>query len=254
MNRRVFLQPNRIITFLERVAPHLPEVAIHSSEHGSSHGSWTFAHAVGLMTRAEEVSSCHHRSWMYYTTGARVPFLSYDTVADGFPARPSTSPLVVGKAGKRGGVGFESRRDRRKRYRDLYAVSTDPGCPVPSLFFVAPSDDAYDFQEGGASTQAVLLVRPLDMVGQEPARAHAVRALILPQEELAAVSELTRALGAAIHRSWTVGGVISTLWAWPLARADEARGLRRDLDAQYAELQQLQRELTPMPGGVRTRV
>ena len=66
-NMRVFLQPNPIITFLERVASNIPEVAIHPSEHGSSHVPWTFVHAISPMGCATEISASvvdglHHGS------------------------------------------------------------------------------------------------------------------------------------------------------------------------------------------------
>lgn len=83
---------------------------------------------------------------MDYTTGVRVPFLAYDPAADGFPASPSASPLVVGKTTKRGGVGSESRCGRRKRYRDLDAVGTDPVGSSLTPFFMAQSVNTHSFQ------------------------------------------------------------------------------------------------------------
>ena len=198
------------------------------------------------MSRAGEVSALHHRTWLDYTTGTRSSYLSYEPTEDAFVSRPSPIPPVVGNTGKRGGVGSESRRGRRKRYKDLDAVGPDPIGSASNPFPVTPLVHTPGPQEGVAPTQVVLPVPPLDVVRRGPARTRFVCALALPQEELAAIPKLTRALGAASHRSWTVSGVISTLGAWFLARSDEARGLCHDLEARIAELQRLQHELTSL--------
>ena len=228
-NKRVFLQPDSVITFVERVASTLPQARIHYSEHGSSHVPWTSGHAVALMSRAGEGSTRHHRTWLDYTTGTRRSYLSYEPTGDAFVTRPSPIPPVFGNTGKRGGVGSESQ-----------VGSASNPFPVTPLFHTPGP------QEGVAPTQVILPVPPLDVVRRDPARTRFVRALALPQEELAAILELTRALGAASHRSWTVGRVISTLGAWILAQSDEARGLRHDLEVHTAELQRLQQELTSL--------
>ena len=138
VNARVFLQPLDTIAFVERLAVGFPDASLHPSERGSCHVPWTFEHTVGLMVRAGDVSARHHGSWVDYSMGTQSFFLTYDARADVFVARPPPVSPAVGVAVNRGGVGSESWRGRRKRYRDLDAVGAVPMDPDPCSFRAAP--------------------------------------------------------------------------------------------------------------------
>ena len=151
-----------------------------------------------------------------------------------------------GHTGNRGGAGSEGRRGRRKRRRDLDAVGMDPVGLTPRPISTATAADDPPLERGVDPVQDVLPVPPLGEVGQGLDRTRSERGLVLPPRELASFPELQRALGAVLHRSWTVGGLIRTLGSWFFAGSDEARVLRDDLGARMREMQGLRQEMSSM--------
>ena len=179
---------------------------------------------------------------MDYTTGDRSAYLPYDPTRDAFVARSPLRLLFVVTAQKRGGVGTEHRRGRRKRYRDLDAVAGDSVGPVLNHF--RPTSVAgHDTVGGPVPADGVLPIPSLDAMGPDTPPEHRVRELVFPHAELVASPQVVWALGVASRRTWTVDGLVDTLADWFVTRRGEARGVRDDLAARSAELQRVGREL-----------
>ena len=117
LHGREFVQPDGGLYFLGRVAPSLPDVALHPLERDSPHVPWSYFSVLDLMHRAGEVAERSRRPWTDCTTGTRGLFLAYDCRGDAFVARPSQS--AVGPLRGKGGVDSSAREVRRNQYHDL---------------------------------------------------------------------------------------------------------------------------------------
>ena len=203
INERVFIQLCQTIAWIERLTPGLPTAFFHPLEHHSPHLLWAFEAVVDLMVRASEVSDLHHHSWMDITTGTRSAFLAYDARGDAFLSRLVTSPSGRLPTGKRGGVGSEARKGRRKRYRHLDAVAPVSVFPPSSQTRAPPSSGNHE-REGASEPSpmsASLPIPPLGASVSRPVPGSAVRALTLSMEDLREVPDLTQVLGGSWDRA-----------------------------------------------------
>lgn len=66
---------------------------------------------------------------------------------------------------------------------------------------------------------------------------------MLTKDDITSIPDLLQSLAVAVHRVWTVGGLLGTFGSLSLTRSDEARGFRTALDARKAEVRDLHREV-----------
>ena len=140
INRRVLVQPPRLLAYLERTIERLPNLRLHPFERNSSHVVWKFGSALVLMQRTSAAGAGAQRLWTDFTFGERTAFLPYDARSDAFVACESGPSRFPGAAAL-GGVGSAAREARRKRYRDLDAVSPTPVFVGANSFRAAASSN-----------------------------------------------------------------------------------------------------------------
>ena len=240
INRRVFVQPSRVLAYLEGVVEDLPNVSLHPLEPNSPHELWTFSSALELMHRASDASTGVHRLWTDFTFGERVVFLPYDARSDSFVACSGSSPKRFSCAEARGGVGSEARETRRKQHRDLDAVSPTPAFVGSNPF--QPTAPAAPV-EAPNPTPTVPPIPPMDPVVLKETPEPEVRYLQVSPSEVSAIPELSRALGSWRDRPWAVGELLTTLSTWFLTRNEDARRRGGERDRLASELQRVQEEL-----------
>ena len=239
---RVFLQPDKTMTFLARLGPYLPLVPPHPLGRGLPPISWTLDSVVSLMTQVSEVSVCNHHHWPDFTTGTQSPFLLYNSRMDAFACRLAATPGSAGPRGRRGGVGSGLRRTRRKQYRDLDAVTPPPAMTGVNLFHSVSPRGSNERAVLPAASGAIPPMPPLEGPSVAATPGVAVRDLSLSRDDIASVPKLAQALGPAGDRAWTVGCLLSTMASWFLARTDEARRLNGERDSLSLSLRRWQSE------------
>ena len=142
INRRVFVQPSKVLAYLERVIVGLSNVSLHWHERNSPHVLWTFGSVLELMQRASGGGTGTQCLWTDMTLGQRSAFLSYYAGSDTLVAcEESKTPRFPGMEAL-GGVVSAARETRRKLYRDLDSVSPTPvlvgSTPFQAAASVAP--------------------------------------------------------------------------------------------------------------------
>ena len=160
------------------------------------------------MHRASDASTGAHRLWTDFTFGERAAFLPYDARSDSFVACSGSGPPRFSWAEARGGVRSEARETRRKRYRELDAVSPTPAFVGSNPFqLAAPAASV----EAPNPTPTVPPIPPMDPVVLKETPEPEVRYLQVSPSEVAAIPELSQALGSSRDRPLAVGGIVDNL-------------------------------------------
>ena len=88
----------------------------------------------------------------------------------------------------------------------------------------------------------VPLIPPMEPVVLDATLDLDVRYLQVSPVEFTDIPELSRALGKSKYRSWAVGELLTTLWAWFLTRTEDARHRGGERDRLAPELQRVQED------------